>query len=76
MAQTARTIPARGSIGGIQAEALTKRFGDLTAVDGLDLHVMPGELFCFLGPNGAGKTTTIRMLNGTFRQRAACCSTA
>ena len=66
MAQTAQTIPARGSIGGIQAEALTKRFGDLTAVDGLDLHVMPGELFCFLGPNGAGKTTTIRMLNGTL----------
>jgi ABC-2 type transport system ATP-binding protein len=46
----------------IDAENLTRRFGDLTAVDNLTLHVNEGEVFGFLGPNGAGKTTTIRML--------------
>jgi ABC-2 type transport system ATP-binding protein len=46
----------------IETEGLTKKFGDLTAVDGLTLHVNDGEVFGFLGPNGAGKTTTIRML--------------
>ena len=43
---------------------LTKRYGDLAAVDTLDLTVERGELFGFLGPNGAGKTTTIRMALG------------
>jgi ABC-2 type transport system ATP-binding protein len=46
----------------IDTENLTKKFGDLTAVDKLTLHVDEGEVFGFLGPNGAGKTTTIRML--------------
>lgn len=46
----------------IDTEGLTKKFGDLTAVDNLTLHVDDGEIFGFLGPNGAGKTTTIRML--------------
>jgi len=46
----------------IAAEGLTKRFGDLVAVDHIDLRVKEGEVFGFLGPNGAGKTTTIRML--------------
>ena len=46
----------------ITATGLTRRFGDLVAVDGLDLEVSKGEVFGFLGPNGAGKTTTIRML--------------
>lgn len=46
----------------IDTENLTKKFGDLTAVDSLTLHVDEGEVFGFLGPNGAGKTTTIRML--------------
>jgi len=46
----------------ITATALTRRFGDLIAVDRLDLDVPQGEVFGFLGPNGAGKTTTIRML--------------
>ncbi|HEY0196462.1 MAG TPA: ABC transporter ATP-binding protein [Methanobacterium sp.] len=42
---------------------LTRKFGDLTAVDGLTLQVDEGEIFGFLGPNGAGKTTTMRMLS-------------
>jgi ABC-2 type transport system ATP-binding protein len=46
----------------IDAENLTKKFGDITAVEDLTLHVDEGEVFGFLGPNGAGKTTTIRML--------------
>ena len=46
----------------IDAENLTRQFGNLTAVDNLTLHVDEGEVFGFLGPNGAGKTTTIRML--------------
>ena len=46
----------------IDIENLTKKFGDLTAVENLTLHVNDGEVFGFLGPNGAGKTTTVRML--------------
>jgi ABC-2 type transport system ATP-binding protein len=46
----------------IDTENLTKKFGNLTAVENLTLHVEEGEVFGFLGPNGAGKTTTIRML--------------
>jgi ABC-2 type transport system ATP-binding protein len=48
----------------IQTQNLTRRFGDILAVDRLTLKVEPGEIFGFLGPNGAGKTTTIRMLAG------------
>ena len=46
----------------IEIESLTKKFGDLTAVDTLSFDVNEGEVFGFLGPNGAGKTTTVRML--------------
>ena len=46
----------------IRAERLTKRFGELTAVDGLSLAVSEGEIFCLVGPDGAGKTTTMRLL--------------
>lgn len=46
----------------IDTENLTKKFGDLIAVDSITLHVNDGEVFGFLGPNGAGKTTTVRML--------------
>jgi ABC-2 type transport system ATP-binding protein len=48
----------------IRTRALTKQYGDLTAVDSLDLEVRPGEIFGLLGANGAGKTTTILMLLG------------
>jgi len=46
----------------IEAVGLTRRFGEITAVDSLDLRIDDGRVFGFLGPNGAGKTTTIRML--------------
>ena len=46
----------------IEAENLTRKFGDLTAVDNVNLKISQGEIFGFLGPNGAGKTTTVRML--------------
>jgi lipooligosaccharide transport system ATP-binding protein len=46
----------------IHAQGLTKRFGDFTAVDGIDFAVQPGEAFGFLGPNGAGKSSTMRMI--------------
>jgi ABC-2 type transport system ATP-binding protein len=48
----------------IETENLTRRFDDVTAVDGLTLTIAEGEVFGLLGPNGAGKTTTIRMLAG------------
>jgi ABC-2 type transport system ATP-binding protein len=51
----------------VDADGLTKRFGDFTAVDGVSFRVHPGEIFGFLGPNGAGKTTTIRMLLGLIK---------
>lgn len=48
----------------IQIEKLTKTYGSIQALGGIDLHVPKGELFAYLGPNGAGKTTTIRILTG------------
>ncbi|MCZ7418430.1 MULTISPECIES: ABC transporter ATP-binding protein [unclassified Micromonospora] len=49
----------------IQAQGLVKRFGDFTAVDGIDVEVRAGEAFGFLGPNGAGKSSTMRMVGCT-----------
>ncbi|HKA37022.1 MAG TPA: ABC transporter ATP-binding protein [Thermoanaerobaculia bacterium] len=51
----------------IECRGLVKRYGDVTAVDGLDLAISPGECFGLLGPNGAGKTTTIEILEGLNR---------
>jgi ABC-2 type transport system ATP-binding protein len=48
----------------ISTQGLTRRFGELIAVDNIDLRVAPGQFFGFLGPNGAGKSTTIKMLTG------------
>ncbi|MEE4607873.1 MAG: ABC transporter ATP-binding protein [Desulfobacteraceae bacterium] len=54
----------------IEVEGLTKRFGEVQALTGVDFTVGAGELFGFLGPNGAGKTTTINMLTGLARPDA------
>ncbi|HSM59337.1 MAG TPA: ABC transporter ATP-binding protein [Longimicrobiales bacterium] len=54
----------------LRLDWLTRRFGDLTALDGLTLDVAPGELFGIVGPDGAGKTTTLRMLAGVLRPSA------
>jgi ABC-2 type transport system ATP-binding protein len=51
----------------ISVSGLNKRFGQTKALDGLELHVAPGEVHGFLGPNGSGKTTTIRVLLGVLR---------
>ena len=48
----------------IRTVGLTKRYGSVTAVDGIELDVRPGDIYGFLGPNGSGKTTTVRMLLG------------
>jgi ABC-2 type transport system ATP-binding protein len=48
----------------VQTSSLTRRFGDFTAVNDVNLTVAPGQFFGFLGPNGAGKSTTIKMLTG------------
>jgi ABC-2 type transport system ATP-binding protein len=54
----------------IWVRGLHKRYGDVEAVQGIDLTVQKGEIFAFLGPNGAGKTTTVEMLEG-YRHRDA-----
>ena len=51
----------------ISVEGVTKRYGSVTAVDGLSFEVGVGEVVGFLGPNGAGKTTTMRMITGTLQ---------
>jgi len=52
----------------IEVKRLTKSYGDVAAVDGLDLEIQVGEIFAMLGPNGAGKTTTVEILEG-YRHR-------
>ncbi|MGY1805553.1 ABC transporter ATP-binding protein [Blastococcus sp. SYSU D00922] len=54
----------------ISIRGLVKRYGDFTAVDGLDLDIRRGEIFALLGPNGAGKTTTVEICEG-YRERDA-----
>ncbi|MGH2549130.1 MAG: ATP-binding cassette domain-containing protein [Thermomicrobiales bacterium] len=61
--RSARTPSASREIV-IDVRGLVKRYGDLTAVNGIDLSVYKGEIFGILGPNGAGKTTTLEMLEG------------
>ncbi len=54
----------------MEVRGLTKRFGTLTADDGLDFSVEPGRITGFLGPSGAGRTTTLRILLGLVRPTA------
>jgi ABC-2 type transport system ATP-binding protein len=60
----------------IEAYGLTRKFGELTAVEDLDLDIAEGEVLAFLGPNGAGKTTTIRMLSGIISPTSGYSSVA
>ena len=60
----------------IRAAGLRRAFGDLVAVDGLDLAVAPGEIFGLVGPDGAGKTTTMRMLTGILPPSAGAAQVA
>jgi ABC-type multidrug transport system ATPase subunit len=60
----------------IVIDGLTKRFDDVTAVNGLSLEIRKGEMFGFLGPNGAGKTTTISMLCGLLAPAAGSATIA
>ena len=53
--------------GEVRLEELVKRFGDDVAVDGIDVHMPPGEFFTLVGPSGCGKTTTLRMIAGFER---------
>lgn len=54
----------------IEIENLSMNYGDLRALDGLNLTIQPGELFAFLGPNGAGKTTAMKLLTGLMKPDA------
>jgi spermidine/putrescine transport system ATP-binding protein len=53
--------------GEVRLESLVKQFGDAVAVDGIDVHMPPGEFFTLVGPSGCGKTTTLRMIAGFER---------
>ena len=57
----------RESSTAIEVRGLTKRYGDVQALDGIDLVVPRGTVFGLLGPNGAGKTTAVRVLTTTVR---------
>ena len=57
-------MPDQHVFGGIEARAVTRTFGSVTAVRNLSLRVAPGTLFGLLGPNGSGKSTTVKMLTG------------
>jgi len=54
----------------LELSGLTRRFGDLTALDGVSFSVAPGQMFGFVGPNGAGKTTAMRIVLGVLEADA------
>ena len=51
----------------VEVRGLVKRYGEIVAVDNVDLTVEPGDVYGYLGPNGAGKTTSLRMMLGLIR---------
>jgi ABC-2 type transport system ATP-binding protein len=67
-AMTQGTALSPGTDTAVRARGLRKRYGDVTAVAGIDIDIRPGEVFALLGPNGAGKTTTVEILEG-YRHR-------
>jgi ABC-2 type transport system ATP-binding protein len=62
--------PASGPPAPLEVRGLVKRYGQLTAVGGVDLNVRAGDVYGYLGPNGAGKTTSLRMMLGLIRPTA------
>jgi ABC-2 type transport system ATP-binding protein len=68
--QLASTSTTRGNVAAISVRGVTKDFGSVHAVRGIDLDIRPGEIVAFLGPNGAGKTTTIDMILGLSQPTA------
>jgi putative spermidine/putrescine transport system ATP-binding protein len=69
-ADAGRTASSTTSTPSVRLEGVTKHYGDVVAVDGIDLDVRDGEFFSMLGPSGSGKTTTLRMIAG-FEQPTA-----
>ena len=63
-ATSAATATPAASRTDVRLENLTKRFGDVVAVDGISLEIERGRFFALLGPSGCGKTTTLRMIGG------------
>src|SRR5262249_12349497 len=60
-----RPLPTgRGDVPAVEAEGLTRKFGDFTAADHVSFRISRGEIFGFLGSNGCGKSTTMKMLTG------------
>jgi ABC-2 type transport system ATP-binding protein len=67
LAAEARALPSQGDKPVIEAQGLTKRFGDFTASDNITFDIPRGQIFGLLGPNGAGKSTTFKMLCGLLK---------
>ncbi|HEY6399524.1 MAG TPA: ABC transporter ATP-binding protein [Solirubrobacteraceae bacterium] len=70
LSPTAPRAAGSGSAPPVEVRGLVKRYGELTAVDGVDLTVEVGDVYGYLGPNGAGKTTSLRMMLGLIRPTA------
>ena len=68
--ETGETVPQQVGPVILRTRALSKRFGEHVAVDGLDLELRAGEVHGFLGPNGSGKSTTVGMILGLLRPSA------
>jgi ABC-2 type transport system ATP-binding protein len=71
-----QAVPEDTACPAIEATGLTKQFGDVVAVDDLNLHIPAGVVYGFLGPNGSGKTTTMRMLTTLVRPTAGTAAIA